>query len=98
MFNFKKKKTGIQTPELRKPTPPPEPIKFEDLELNEKWKHRIRNLCGKLANEAEEVSRTINESGLDKPTLVIKLFSDNTYIAYINEEDDEKQYIGGTEE
>ena len=32
MFKRKKKKTGCETPKLRKPTPPPEPLKFEEME------------------------------------------------------------------
>lgn len=97
MFKRKKKKTGIQTPKFRRPTPPPPPAKYEDLSPDEKWKLDIWNVCGKVSNQAKDIIKVINESGFEKPTVVIKIFSNHTVAVYVNEEDDEK-YIGGTEE
>ena len=97
MFKRKKKKTGVQTPEFRKPTLPPEPRKFEDMTPDEQWKSDILRVCGRAYNQSKDIIKVINESGFEKPTVVIKIFSNHTYTVYINEEDDE-QYVGGTEE
>ena len=95
MFKRKKKKTGCETPEYRCPVPPP-PIKPPTPEVI--LKQRIINLCGQVAEVAGDIVKTMNESGFEKPTLVIKLFSDHTCTVYVNEEADEMNYIGGTEE
>ena len=97
MFKRKKKKTGIQTPEFRKPTPPPKPRKFEDMTSDEQWKLSIWTVCGKVSNQVNDIIKVINKSGFEKPTVVIKIFSNHTVAAYVNEEDDE-QYVGGNEE
>ena len=89
MLKHKKKKTGIETPELRKPTPPPEPPKFEDMNPDEQWKLSIWNVCGKVSNQVNDIIKVINESGFEKPTVVIKIFSNHTVTVYVNEEDDE---------
>ena len=90
MFKRKTKKTGCETPEFRKPTPPPEPPKFEEMELDGQWRLFIWNACGKVANQANDIIKVINESSFEKPTVVIKLFSDHTVTVYVNEEDDEQ--------
>ena len=91
MFKLNKHKTGALTPKFRKPTEPPAP-KFEDLDPDKKWKHCIRNLCGKISNQADDVVKTINESGFEKPVLVMKLFSDHTCVVYVNEWKEEENY------
>ena len=95
MFKRKKKKTGIETPEYRCPVPPP-PIKPPTPEAI--LKQRIINLCGQVAEVAGDIVKTMNESGFEKPTLVIKLFSDHTCTVYVNEENDEINYIGEIKE
>ena len=97
MFKRHKKKTGCITPKFRKPTTPPPPLKFEDMSPDEKWKWSIWNVCGKVSSQASDIIKVINESGFEKPTVVIKIFSNNAVVVYVNEEDDEK-YIGGAEE
>ena len=94
MFKRKKKKTGIQMPKFRKPTPPPPPRKFEDMNPDEQWQSSIWTVCGKVSNQADDIIKVINESGFKKPTVVIKIFSNHTVSVYVNEEDDE-QYVGG---
>ena len=100
---FKRKKTGCETPEYRKPTippqynPPPMPL-VKAPTPGTKLRHALTQVCGRLCDQADEVAKQIEESGFEKPTLVIKLFSDDTITVYINEEDDEIFCLGGTEE
>lgn len=89
MFKLKKKKTGCITPEFRKPTPPPEPVKFKDMDPDKWWKLSIRTVCNKVSSQADDIVKVINESGFEKPVVVIKLFSDHTVSVYVNEEDEE---------
>lgn len=89
MLKRKKKKTGVQTPKFRKSTPPPQLVKFEDMEPDEQWKMLIRTVCNRVSNQADDVVKMINESCFEKPVVVIKLFSDHTVAVYVNEEDEE---------
>ena len=88
-FKRKKKKTDCITPEFRKPTPPPQPVKFEDMDPDKQWKMSIWTVCSKVSSQADDVVKVINESGFEKPVVVIKLFSDHTVSVYVNEEDEE---------
>lgn len=90
MFNRKKKKTGCQTPEFRKPIPPPpQPPPPPPMDPDKQWKMSILDVCNKVSNQADDVVKVINESGFEKPVVVIKLFSDHTVTVYVNEEDEE---------
>ena len=75
------------------------PLFFNALNLVKlaQWKSDILRVCGRVYNQSKDLIKVINESGFKKPTVVIKIFSNHTYTVYINEEDDE-QYVGGTEE
>ena len=94
MFKRKKKKTGCETPEFRKTVPPPP---RPEPKPGARLKRSLTQICGKLCDQADEIAKQMDESGFEKPTLVIKLFSDETVTVYINEEDSEMNYTGGTE-
>ncbi len=96
MFKRKKKKTDCETPEYRKATVPPQ--YNVPSTTDERLRHYITQVCAKLYFQADEIAKQMEESGFERPTLVIKLFSDDTITVYINEEADETNYIGGTEE
>ena len=50
------------------------------------WKKSITKICNTAINEVDMVVQEINESKHEKPVLVLKLFSDGTYSAYIEDE------------
>ena len=94
--NFKpKKKTGARVPPQYN-APPMPPVKAPT--PGAKIRRVLTQVCGRLCDNADEIAKQIEESGFEKPTLVIKLFSDYTITAYIIEEDDEVFVPGGTEE
>ena len=81
---FKKKKTGRR-------------YLMIDVHFGDRLKYLLTQICGKLCDQADYIVKQIDESGFEKPTLVIKLFSDESVVVYINEESEENQYIGGTQ-
>ncbi len=50
------------------------------------WKKSITQLCNTAINEVDMVVQEINKSKHEKPVFVLKLFSDGTYSAYIEDE------------
>ena len=66
-----------------------------DVHFGARLKYLLTQICGKLCDQADYIVQQIDESGFEKPTLVIKLFPDESVVVYINEESEENQYIGG---
>ena len=54
------------------------------------WKISITALCNTCINEIDMVVDEINKSKHEKPVFVLKMFSDGTYSAFI---EDEKENI-----
>jgi hypothetical protein len=94
MFKHKKKKPGCETPEYRCPIMPP----VIEPKFGARLRYLLTQICGKLCDQSDEIVKQMDESGFKKPTLVIKLFSDESVVVYINEESEENQYMGGTKE
>lgn len=56
------------------------------------WKKSITQLCNTTINEIDMVVQEISKSKHKKPVFVLKMFSDGTYSAYI-EDEEYSQYV-----
>ncbi len=50
------------------------------------WKEAIIEMCNTTINEVDMVVKKIESVTHKKPTFVLKVYSDNTYSCYIEEE------------
>lgn len=55
-----------------------------------KWKEAITEMCNTTLNEIDMVVKKIESVTHKKPTFVLKVYSDNTYSCYIEEEQEKR--------